>query len=95
MRLILAVLMLLPTALFAQSQNCRTREAVTLMLIERYGESARVMGVIGTAQIVEFFASDESGSWTIIVSRPNGMTCIVASGEHFQMVEPRIPGVDG
>ena len=39
------------------------------------------------AYVVEVFASDESGTWTIVITLPNGMTCLVAAGNAFQDVE--------
>jgi hypothetical protein len=37
------------------------------------------------------FASEETGTWTIAVTRPGGPTCIVAAGEHFEALAEALP----
>ena len=44
------------------------------------------MGVAGGNRVMEVFASNESGSWTITVTHPNGVTCLVAAGQGFEML---------
>jgi hypothetical protein len=34
--------------------------------------------------VLEVLKSDKAGTWTIIVTRPNGMSCVVASGEAWE-----------
>ena len=41
--------------------------------------------------MVEVFASEETGSWTILVTMPTGVTCLVASGEAFEEVAEVLP----
>lgn len=36
--------------------------------------------------MVELFASDETGTWTLIVTSATGVTCMVAAGESWQSV---------
>jgi len=31
--------------------------------------------------VIETFASADTGTWTITVTTPNGLTCLVASGQ--------------
>jgi hypothetical protein len=31
--------------------------------------------------------SDDGATWTIIVSMPNGMSCLLAAGEDWQVVQ--------
>jgi hypothetical protein len=59
-----------PTA--AQSL-CGAREAVVDMLGTRYGETVRSLGLAGRDRIVEVFASDETGTWTILVTNTAGV----------------------
>jgi hypothetical protein len=72
-----------PTA--AQSL-CGAREAVVDMLGTRYGETVRSLGLAGRDRIVEVFASDETGTWTILVTNTAGVTCLVASGQHYEQL---------
>jgi hypothetical protein len=65
---------------------CGARQAVVDMLGSRYGETVRSVGLAGRDRIVEVFASDETGSWTILVTNTAGVTCLVASGQHYEQV---------
>lgn len=71
----------------AQSRNCSDRERVVARLAEGYGESRQAIGLGANNQVVETFANLESGSWTVVVTRPNGVACLVASGKAFELVE--------
>jgi hypothetical protein len=76
----------------AQGQNCGARTAVIERLAERYGESRQSIGMAPQGRVVEVFASLETGTWTITVTMPDGMTCLVASGQSFENLgEPLEP----
>ncbi len=67
----------------AQSRSCGDRDRIVAILAERYGETVRSMGLAANASIFEVFASDETGSWTITMTTPDGQTCLMASGLAF------------
>ncbi len=69
----------------AQAQMaCGTRDSIVEKLGEKYGEVRRGGGMAGAQAIVELYTSEETGSWTILQTTPNGMTCLVATGELWQ-----------
>ena len=72
-------------------RNCAPRDAVVNRLVTSYGETRRSMGLGSNNAVVEVFASDDSGSWTITVTLPNGMTCLVASGQAFEALADTPP----
>lgn len=75
-------------AAYAQQQgNCSERTRVIERLETKYGESRRSVGLAANNGVVETYASDESGTWTIVITLPNGMTCLVAAGNAFEPVE--------
>lgn len=41
--------------------------------------------------VVEVFASLETGTWTITITRPDGLTCLAASGEGFENLVEVLP----
>ncbi|MDX1780905.1 MAG: hypothetical protein R3256_06260 [Thalassovita sp.] len=53
-------------------------------LAARFGETRRAIGLAADNTMVEVFASDQTGSWTITVTTPESMTCLIASGEAYQ-----------
>lgn len=65
---------------------CAERAAIIDMLGTRYGETLRSVGLVGGNRIVEVLASDETGSWTILVTNAEGLACLIASGQHYQVV---------
>jgi hypothetical protein len=72
-------------------QNCGPREAVVARLAKAYGEVRKSRGLGTNNAVVEVFASDKTGSWTITITMPSGLTCLVASGQAFETlakVEP-------
>lgn len=72
------------------AQSCAPREVVVARLAETYGESRRSVG-LGPNVMVEVFASDETGTWTITVTSPDGVTCLVASGTAFETMADMLP----
>ena len=73
----------------AQSQagNCGERSQIVERLQQKYGETRRSVGLAANSGVVETFASTDTGSWTIVITLPNGRTCLVAAGEAFEAVE--------
>ena len=73
------------------TQNCAPREAVVDRLASGYGETRQSMGLGANNHVVEVFASNETGTWTITVTMPNGLTCLVASGQAFEEQAEALP----
>lgn len=91
----LGLIVLTMTAASAQTaRNCAPRETVVERLASKYGESRQSMGLGANNAVVEVFASSESGSWTITVTSPAGLTCLVASGQHFEELAEVLPNTD-
>jgi len=78
----------------AQSRNCGPRDSVVDRLAEGFGETRQSIGLGANNQIVEQFANEETGSWTITVTMPNGITCLVASGQSFERLAEVLPSAD-
>ncbi|OUS22501.1 hypothetical protein [Litorivita pollutaquae] len=72
-------------------QSCGPREVVVERLASGYGETRQSIGLGTNNQLVEVFASDESGTWTITVTMPSGITCLVASGQAFEELAEALP----
>lgn len=68
------------------SGNCAMRNHVIERLASTYGETRQSIGLGANNQVMEVFASAETGTWTITVTNPNGLTCLVASGQAYEAV---------
>lgn len=73
------------------ARNCAPRDAVVDRLADGYGESRQSMGLGANNAVIEVFASDETGTWTITVTTPNGLTCLVASGQSYETLAEALP----
>ena len=65
-------------------QNCAPRAIVVDRLADAFGESRQSIGMAPQGRVVEVFASVETGTWTITITLPSGVTCVVASGDSYE-----------
>ena len=86
----LIALVLVPVSALAQGP-CAKRDVVLGQLAERYGETRRSMGIAANNTVMEVFAATDTGTWTITVTLPDGMTCLVASGQGFEAMADELP----
>ena len=56
---------------------------MTSGLTTKYSESRLGIGLDFSGNVLELFASPQ-GSWSILVTFPDGRTCMVSSGEDWQ-----------
>ncbi|NCO21677.1 MAG: hypothetical protein GW905_06670 [Rhodobacterales bacterium] len=84
-------------AMAQQNRNCAPRDIAVERLESVYGESVQSIGITAANQIVEMYGSTDTGTWTIIVSSPDGISCMVADGHGFQRIDndPTPMGVPG
>lgn len=80
-----AFVTMIATPTLAQ-QNCGARDQILGRLESKYGESRQSIGLVPDNGVVEVYASKETGTWTILLTQPNGMTCLIASGQAFEDV---------
>ena len=71
----------------AQS-NCDVRDNLIAKLGTGYAERPVALGVASTGNVVELLISSD-GTWTILVTRPNGTACVAAVGEDWQEIKPQ------
>ncbi len=79
--LTLAAILFAPAA--AAKPVCGSHQSVSEKLKKSYTEAPISMGVTSAGAIVEVFASPK-GSWTLVVTRPNGMSCLIAAGQDWE-----------
>ena len=72
------------SSLPAAAEVCGKRDTVLSRLSEKFGETRRSLGLGANNGVVEVFASDDTGSWTITVTMPDGRMCLVASGQSYE-----------
>ncbi len=81
---IFAFLIILATALPATAQMmCGPRNNVVANLEKGYSEHPVSMGLASNGAVIEVFLS-EAGTFTIVMTRPNGLSCLMAAGKDWQ-----------
>ena len=79
-----AIIALGSTPASAQS-SCGPREQLVKMLADQYKEDPVGMGLAQLGQVIEVFAS-ANGSWTMVMTMPDGKACLIAAGDNWEMV---------
>ena len=69
--------------LYAQQLSCSTRASVAERLSDKYNEHVVAGGLQNSERLVEVWASPETGTFTIIMTTAEGLSCIVASGTNY------------
>ena len=73
-------------AVASNGKVCATHDTVEQRLMEKFGESVRSVGRTSSDYTVELFASRQYDTWTLTVTKPGGLTCLVSSGSGFETV---------
>lgn len=71
---------------YAQSAACSSRDEVLKQLSSHYSEAPVGMGVVSNGSIIEFLSSKAGQTWTIILTMPNGVSCLIAAGESWERI---------
>ena len=80
--LIVALLAYEPWAAQAQTM-CGERDTVLSTLKKTYSETPVSMGLATNGAMIEVLASP-SGSFTIVLTQPSGLACVIAAGEGWE-----------
>ena len=81
------------TALPAQAASCAERDKVVTRLQQEYAEELTAGGLNATATkttVVEVWSSPETGTFTVMLTNAQGMSCIVATGTDWFAREPEL-----
>jgi hypothetical protein len=73
-----------PSAGAEGDQACAERSRVVQKLADKFGETLRSLGLHRDDGLVEIYSSEETGTWTILMTRPDGMTCLLAAGQRWE-----------
>ncbi len=70
---------------------CRARDGLLTQLEQKYGEVTVAIGV-ADGQLIELLTAKDGITWTIILTSPKGLSCLIASGEGWRPLAPVPPG---
>lgn len=63
-------------------------------LSENFDEHPASIGLGTDGNVIEVFRSD-TGSWTLLVTKPGGVSCVIGAGEAWQRIGPDKAAADG
>ena len=79
---------LLAAPALAQEQVCGERKVIVDQLENKHGEFRRSVGLQDNMIVVEVFASNH-GTWTILFTKPTGISCFMAVGKSWETEAPQ------
>lgn len=74
------------TPAHAQDASCFPRADILASLTNHFHETQVAVG-LATSGIVEVFTTIDGSSWTIVISRPDGISCVVGAGQQWQAIQ--------
>jgi hypothetical protein len=80
-----AALMAIGTSPASAQSACGPREQLVKILVDQYKEDPVGIGLSQPGQVLEVFASS-TGSWTMVMTMPDGKACMIAAGDNWEMV---------
>ena len=89
--LVAALFVPVAAATAADSLLCGSRGDIVRFLEEAYAETPTAAGRMADGKTFEILVSKQ-GSWTMIVTEPNGRSCAEASGRDFRSAPIRAAG---
>lgn len=81
-----AVLGVLAIAPEAAAQACGEREQIIKSLNQEFNEEPVAIGIDNRGRLIEVLAAERSGSWTILLTQPNGVSCLMATGTDWEQM---------
>ena len=70
---------------------CDDRKAIVDKLAKTFSEAPVSMGLATNGSVIEVFASP-TGTFTIILTMPSGLSCVMAAGENWEDLPERLNG---
>ncbi len=80
------------TSVPAHAANCANRDLVVERLQSKYDESFAAGGLQSSRTkqgLVEVWASHKTGTFTVMLTTPEGMTCVLATGTDWHQIDPK------
>ena len=81
--LILALVLGVGTPARAQSV-CMAHPELANQLDSRFSEAPVAIGLASNNVVVEVFSNGDGSTWTIVLTKPDGMSCVMATGEDWE-----------
>lgn len=72
---------------FGAGTACMSRQDVLDQLRHLYGERPTAMARVSNGGVMELLQARETGSWTMVLTMPEGTSCLIAAGDAWLSLE--------
>ncbi len=81
----LALGLLINTAATAQAQAvCLPHEDLKEQLYANFSEAPAAIAIANNGALVQLYAKRDRSSWTLVMTRPGGLSCVLVAGEDWK-----------
>jgi len=70
--------------------QCDAHDKITKHLGAQFTEDPVSLGLARNGKVVQVFSTEDGETWTIVMTAPEGVSCIVAAGKYWQNL-PVVP----
>jgi hypothetical protein len=85
----------IPAAATTASPPCAPRPELLKQLAKQFHEQPAALGLTSNGSLIEVLTSDDGETWTIMISQPNGSSCLVAAGASWEELKHAAKGERG
>jgi phage/plasmid primase-like uncharacterized protein len=81
---LLAVALFLVSSAAVAQVPCGQRDKIVEWLAVKYKEAPIATGVSSQGSLIEVLSTHDGDTWTVIVTSPDGDSCVIASGQGWR-----------
>jgi hypothetical protein len=63
---------------------CHNATEIAKQLSSKYDEAPVAFGLQSNGNLLQVYASEDKGTWTVVSTSPQGLSCIVAAGKRWE-----------
>jgi hypothetical protein len=71
--------------------TCGSHDEAVKQLAEKFHESSKSQAITSAGTLLEVFRTDDGSTWTIVVTTPKGLSCVVAAGKEWADADAATP----
>ncbi len=75
-----------------QQIGCGDRAAIAADLQQSHDENPAALGVTSAGTVMELWTARDGETWTLIVTLPDGSSCVVGAGQDWMAVQRTAKG---
>ncbi len=82
--ILIAIAILLATSSASAQVPCAQRDKIIQWLAIKHKEQPVATGISMKGALIEVLSTKDGNTWTILLTAPNGISCVVDSGQAWQ-----------